>query len=558
MVQAKSLMYPWGPLVVRTITMQRAGSGGVFRRDSGWQPASDAEYKLGSIVVHPGVVPKLINIRRIRDTSVRYDHTYDKDHPHNSDGTKEQRVLLTQVTFDADVVMENPVLGADSRGLVPVCGLVGYVQLLPIKTLLTAQQLSDLFEKTGPIGGPIDCEINVGRSNVHMRVSRIEVDRTTSEAQNAQFAAVARGTVELPDVGEWSVAYRGTDEPEFGHLRPSRGVPLIRPRTAGAPYHFAEPSELNRADAPLNEYGFIQSTKSQRMLAPRPRVIEGDTTIYGGTSLLFADTYSLAGGVALFPRPDLCHRMPDKTVVRVTGRRKARLEIPPQPGLGPSEFRISSPERTLSAASALRVRAKYAADSTVQYIVDSNAVPNWQCRVGPVGILGDFDSLEDLLQIVGTMKSDAGVQPHLADPQMVFGGALAPVQVVIDLLTSFGLAFPFNIDLTNFEFGFKSGMKLTFPLGDPATELVAHALKAGPGLMLEVEILSGFGKESKNPGQVMMAPFPTTACGTFTSRSARRFRARLSIRSLFSLAADRKSRFPERAKARQRSPSIGV
>jgi hypothetical protein len=32
-----------------------------------------------------------------------------------------------------------------------------------------------------------------------MRVNRIEVDRTTNEAQNAQFAAVARGTVELPE-----------------------------------------------------------------------------------------------------------------------------------------------------------------------------------------------------------------------------------------------------------------------------------------------------------------------------------------------------------------------
>jgi hypothetical protein len=68
-------------------------------------------------------------------------------------------------------------------------------------------------------------------------------------------------------------------------------------------------------------------------------LFEGDTTIYGGTPLLFADTYWLAGGVALFPRPDLCHPMPDKTVVRVIGRRKAKLEIP-QPGLGPSEFRI--------------------------------------------------------------------------------------------------------------------------------------------------------------------------------------------------------------------------
>lgn len=499
-VQAKSLLYPWGPLVVRTITMQRAGSGGVFRRDSGWQPASDAEYKLGSIVVHPGVIPKLTNIRHIRDTSVRYDRTYPIGHPHNTDGTQPQRVLLTQVIFDADAVIENVSLGANSQGLVPVCDLVGYVQLMPPKVLLTREQLSDLFEKTGPIGGPIDCELNVGRTNVHMRVSRIEVDRTTSEAMHAQFAAVARGTVELPDVGEWSAAFRGRDEPEFRLLPPSTAIPLIRARYPGSAYHFAEPSELNRPDAPWSEYGFVQSTKAQRMLVPRPRLLEGDSTIYGGTPLLFADTYALAGGVSMFPQPDLCHPMPDKTVVRVAGRRKAKLEIPPQPGLGPNQFRITMPDRTLSTSSALRVRTKYLPGSTIEYVLDSSASPNWTCNVGPVGIRGDFDSLEDLVQVIGMIKSSAGVKAHIADPHVEFGGALSPVQAVIDLLTNFGLAVPYDMDLTNFEFGFKSGMKFTFPLGDPATELIAHAIKAGPGILLEVEILSGFGKESKKPG----------------------------------------------------------
>jgi len=235
---------------------------------------------------------------------------------------------------------------------------------------------------------------------------------------------------------------------------------------------------------------------------PRPRVMEGDQTIYGGTPLLFADTYSLAGGVSMFPLQDLCHRMPDNTLVRVTGRRKARLEIPQQPGLGPNQFRITMPDRTLSTTSALRIRTRYLAGSTIEYLVDSNATPNWTCSVGPVGIRGDFDSLEDLVQVVGTVKSAADAKPEVVDPKVEFGGALSPVQAVIDLLTAFGLALPYNMDLTNFEFGFKSGMKFTFPLGDPATELVAHALKAGPGLMLEVEILSGFGKESKNPGQV--------------------------------------------------------
>jgi hypothetical protein len=43
-VQVRSIMYPWGIRVVRTVTIQRTGGGGVFRRDSGWIAASDGIY----------------------------------------------------------------------------------------------------------------------------------------------------------------------------------------------------------------------------------------------------------------------------------------------------------------------------------------------------------------------------------------------------------------------------------------------------------------------------------------------------------------------------------
>lgn len=40
-IQVKSILYPWGIRVVRTITLFRTGSGYVFRTDSGWQAESD-------------------------------------------------------------------------------------------------------------------------------------------------------------------------------------------------------------------------------------------------------------------------------------------------------------------------------------------------------------------------------------------------------------------------------------------------------------------------------------------------------------------------------------
>ena len=37
-IQVRTLLYPWGVRVVRTITLFRASSGYTYRWDSGWQP----------------------------------------------------------------------------------------------------------------------------------------------------------------------------------------------------------------------------------------------------------------------------------------------------------------------------------------------------------------------------------------------------------------------------------------------------------------------------------------------------------------------------------------
>ena len=43
-IQVKSILYPWGIRVVRTITLFRVGSGYVYRVDSGWKPESDGRF----------------------------------------------------------------------------------------------------------------------------------------------------------------------------------------------------------------------------------------------------------------------------------------------------------------------------------------------------------------------------------------------------------------------------------------------------------------------------------------------------------------------------------
>jgi hypothetical protein len=487
-VQVRSRLYPWGAIVVRIITMERTGSGGVFRRDSGWQAASDARYDLPGCEVHVGVVPRLTNIRRIRDTSNVFERTY-----------MGGPVKLVQVVFDADVQIEGVTLGVNDAGLVPARDLIGYVQVLPVGADLTADELNDLLIATGALGGPIDCELNVAQSGLHMHLSRIEVDRTLTLANSPKFLAVARGTADLARAGEWTFVYRAAGEPELHRLEMNQPIPLIRANLSGGinpPYRIADASELYRPSSPQSEYGLLQSSGAQRLLIPQPQLLSGDAEIHGGTPMLFADMYSLAGGMALFPRPERCHPLPTGSALRITGRGKVRLDVAAQPGLGAGEFKVGVPECTLSQSATMRMRSRFAPDSRIRLIIDSDRDPDWSCEFGPVATLADIGDLEELTQVVGTMTSSAHEAPKLKDPKMVFGGPLAPVQTIISFLTAFGLPFPFDVQITNQRYGFKSGWKYVFPkYGFGAID---KALKSGPGLMLEVELKGQWGKESED------------------------------------------------------------
>ena len=79
-VQVRTVCYPFGVRVVRTITIERRSTGMVARHDSGWVAASDGRYLFPSaatnpslnpspgIKTHPGVVRGIRDVTSIRDT----------------------------------------------------------------------------------------------------------------------------------------------------------------------------------------------------------------------------------------------------------------------------------------------------------------------------------------------------------------------------------------------------------------------------------------------------------------------------------------------------------
>ncbi|HET9524132.1 MAG TPA: hypothetical protein VFO90_07865, partial [Terrimicrobiaceae bacterium] len=199
-VQEMSILWPWQAIVVRTITMERRANARVLRFDSGWVAATPGVFRMPGFpdVCHPGVIKGLYNIRGIREMEPGI-------RPAEAPGT-----LFTSVRFDADAAIENVVAGQRGQGVdengepvqfVPVQHMLGFVQRLPLGQLLTPGELAALFKDQGAIGGPIDCEIDIGRSGLRMRVSGIFAEA----AGPAVFAVAARGMPKLPDKGQWSL-----------------------------------------------------------------------------------------------------------------------------------------------------------------------------------------------------------------------------------------------------------------------------------------------------------------------------------------------------------------
>jgi len=201
-VQVKSVIYPYGIHVVRTITIFRSGSGYVYRVDSGWKAQSDGRFdfsfavptdathpdgRLRPYVIHPGTVKGYFNIQNIRDASADvapFTGTMDINGFYMLDpGTYKPTpatvsILVSYdqeaVYFDADLELENVVQG-QVGGRVPAKKILGFIQITPEGIPITPATFQALLQRQlGSIGGPVDCVMDIGLSGQKFRVSYVE------------------------------------------------------------------------------------------------------------------------------------------------------------------------------------------------------------------------------------------------------------------------------------------------------------------------------------------------------------------------------------------------
>lgn len=345
-IQVKSIVYPWGIRVVRTITLMRTSSGFIYRTDSGWQPESDGRfdfrYKYFDTVnspngfkteepfdIYPGLIKGLFNIKNISEDSSLADFqrtdwvkkggsyitTKGELVSYNENADKEIPIFCRPVWFDADVELENLVQG-HKNNRTPAKKILGYVQLAPTGFTLTPKRFKELLDLQGClIGGDIDCIMDINKSGQQIRLTRFDFSHA-QETNNPEpvFVAAVRGSAILPKTGSWSMVQHKVGTGEVTQLPNHVPVPLIRAGKWTGDFYkvdlgstnrlirMAAPSELLRnPSANTVNFGILQTTATQKALILTPSFHKGERKLFSKTPLLFADAYSLMSGNSIFP-----------------------------------------------------------------------------------------------------------------------------------------------------------------------------------------------------------------------------------------------------------------
>jgi hypothetical protein len=476
-VQIKSILYPWGAIVVRTITIDRQDDSEIYRYDSGWVAATPGTFQIpnSGITVHPGAVLGAYNIREIRDTTQTY---------------KNGPVELTAVYFDADIQILGAISGA-SNGLVPSTGQLGFVQTAPVLKSIGPSDLAALIASEGALGGPVDCVIAVAGTAQTMRLARVEVANAPHGA-SAEFAAAARGSLVLPPQGSWSVLARTDNVSEPTPIDADRGVPLIRQGPADSPpgntpWRLAEPIDLWVPDAPSLDYCLLHATDSTRMLFPRPKIESGATAITSDVVPWLADGFGLMEATGICPRQDACLAFPNATYqLQITGPGALTLSVSPNP------FPPSMSTRALASGTAATIGFEYADENGHPCAVAVAIQPNsWSVELKGVNVRLDMTPFNGLMRTVGDVQAASGSGASFGNARLVLGSVLQPLQDVLTFLEALGVPDPLVLSFSNSgwtqakSYKLKAGLTFDF---DAQTAL-------GGG---EIELGLGFGNAAES------------------------------------------------------------
>jgi hypothetical protein len=511
-IQVKSVLYPWGIRVVRTITIYRGSNSFEWRIDSGWKAESNGIYdfrtpikdnisdppdlqnaknqeKARAYKFHPGMVDGVFNVRNIKEdiTLAPFTTTWNKTtgvyiddfgHPQPVGAGHVEQVKLVPVYFDADVQIDDVTQGA-SGGKVLSQRMLGYLQLLPRGVFIDEEDFASLLIKMQGLGGPVDCMVNINQSKQQMRVTRVEVNPGRDTANDRVFITAAKGTPVLPKDGSWSVVQHNAVSKEVTPLSNNDVIPLVREglrnfvvnsldytqdKIAKA-VNIAEAAELFKdLEARAKQFGFLQSTGENKVLFRNP-LFEKGVDILKGSIPDLADAYRLMNSKGIFPKLENLPKIDElaanyemkikeegyKLLNKVDPAKLLQQVLPPGPWY-------------IVKTNDVKVYIEYqptkpdgspvtpGAQAKLDLDIDSTA-NKWLNKMNDVTMVVDLGPFNRLLLIRGKFDTKKGEAPSFINPELEFGPDLKPVVDILVLLSEIAI----NPSYTNI---LKKGLKV--------------------------------------------------------------------------------------------------
>jgi hypothetical protein len=458
-IQVKSILYPWGVPVVRTITIQRTSGAGVTRYDSGWKAQGPGKYDFsyfemfGTTKVripnpfefHPGLVGQIDHVTSIKDTGRMY---------RKPGGVPAADVIMQEVFFDADVLFEDVEIGSNA-GYVPSRKQRGFVQLAPYQKPLTPEQFYQLLTEEGALGGPVDCVVNVGQSGQTMRVLRADVAGVNDMGGHFLFVTSCHGSIKLPREGSWSVVRRQENSNNIVAIDQDSGLSLIRQGKLGTtptePYRFADPPDVLHSSDPAADYGILHSTGTQKILYLRPTIQRGDPNIKSTQQPYFADSFALVNSKSIFPDPTTTFPLgaPTGTNLRIISAGQLQLTS------GGDYKTPTGYTRDIVASGTSRLYVDYsdAAGSgnpcQIDYAFDSTAAVPWIATSVNHSVVVDLGGFNSIVTVSTDFDASYGQKASMPKPKTKFGSILKPIMDILSFLGGDDMGQALDVSMSN-------------------------------------------------------------------------------------------------------------
>ena len=466
-IQVQSIIYPWAVKVVRTITIDREGSGSVLRFDSGWQAASDGLFDFPTDTGIPpsqiqgGLITGVINVTNIQELGFPVTTTGTED-----DTKAAGDVQLQPVTFNADVAI-NPDhtvkqggmtlkdLNGNSHVCLPSTGITGFIGLTSFYHLTMSDMASSSSLSKGT-GGPVNALIDVGNASSLLRATAFDATPVNDTATaGLGLACAVRGLPKLSSDGAWSMGTRTASQAAPVALSPTTSVPVLQPNDGGGKpgkeIHFANPSDIFRLAAgsttpPTTSYGFLQSTGTQSNFLSRPVINRGSTNLSLADALNVAHAGALLSGISSFPAIAACLQFLPSDLTNPITNQSGAPSLATMQSLTLKQSVYQTPVRLITCSVAhADLYFYWQADDptkpppgpTVAISLGQPTAPSWSLDILHIAIGLTIPSIDSgpLLAVQGSFHADADTAPEFPNLDLVFYGVLDPVTKFLKALS---------------------------------------------------------------------------------------------------------------------------